>query len=249
MFNIFRKITQPIIKRIKLIKDYTEFKETMYDYNNINEYYSFYGKVIYISTDYYLNNDYFIILYKNDGYALVKISNTERQRFLTFTNRDNLIDELKKLENTVTYVTFRSVINYMNYELDNKFYHNDSKHELIKLEDNNVGLWNAIMLEGILKQHSIRSSIVPMTYNIRQVREDVQISHISIPNVYGTQFTFDITWVVNNDFMDICIHHRHYKMGRRLFIYDVLELFDLFKFIVHNDEHHSSIKIDEFCKG
>lgn len=227
------------------------FKDTMYAYDNINEYYSFYGNVIYISSDYFRQNDYFIILQNKNQFALIHISKNERERFYNFRNRDNLVEELENLQKTITFTEgFENFIGVMNWNLINTFLEHHSKNELIKLKQNPLVFWNCIMLESMIDLHKKTKTIAPkpILHQTRQLNNVIFTSLVTASNMYNTNFTMSFDWVAGNAFMDIEIYHFSHKMVRRLFIYDILELSKILEIMSKSDEYKTFEAINEFLQ-
>jgi hypothetical protein len=243
--NIIKKIKQ----RIKIMKDKKTFKETMYDYNNINEYYSYYGNIVYISNDYLLNEDYFLIINNKTKFALVHVSSEDLIRFNSFKNRDNLIEELDNLAPSVDFVEgHQNFIHELGWYLNNFPLSDTSRNELIKLKGNPPVLWNLIHLEKLVNLHKKNKTVSTkqILHETRQLSADVFTSLVTVVNAYNTQFTLTFDWVCGNPFIDITIYHFNHKMIRRLNIFDIAELSNIFAIMSQNDDYATLIALESF---
>lgn len=224
------KLIKIFKEKYKLMKDKQNFKQTMYDYANINEYFSFYGNVIYISSDYLREQDYFIILKKDKKYAYVPVTAEEMLRFREFSNRDNLIEELEELEERIEFIdgfgNFRIKIGWY---LNHGVLEPSSREELIKIKNSAEYLWNIQLIDSILMGHK-RDKTKPakfLNHDAKQVTDELFISVTTASDIFNTQYTILFDWVTGKEFMDISIYRFNMKLTRRLFIYDISELSDL----------------------
>ncbi len=205
----------------------TKFKDSMYDYANINEYFSFYGNVIYISSDYLLDQEYFLILKKHNKYAFVYIEKPTLDYFSSLDNRDDLIEDLENIEQYIQFVEgFNNFTLKLNYYLNNKAMHLSSKNELIAIKNNPESFWNTIQIEHLIKLHKKNGTIKDkeLLHDSHFVGNNVIRSLTTASNVYHTQFNILFEWIVGNPFMDITIVHFNSKVERRLHVYDIKEL-------------------------
>jgi hypothetical protein len=215
------------------------FKDTMYDYGNINEYYSFYGNVVYISTEYLKGNDYFIILKKNNAFALVEISNDEMARFEDFENRDNLIEELEKLESTLQFVEgFNNFLQRVQLYLSHTKLSAAAKAELIRLKTVSFVLWNYIQIENLVNLHRKNKTETTKEFRneYRQVGYDQYASTTYGAGLYNTPFNITSEWVSGNDFFDFTFYHFSYKIKKRINVFDLAELSSVIEAIAGNDD-------------
>jgi hypothetical protein len=243
------KIIERIKQRLKMITDKKTFRDTMYDYANINEYYSFFGNVIYISTDYLESNDYFIILKNYNKFALVTISKENLLRFRNFQNRDNLIAELEALAPTIQYVEgYNNFIPKIGWYLQNTYFNNHSRNELISLKNSSFVSWNLVNVENLVNFHRKNKTVSTKQFlhETRQLNPEIYTSLVTVVNIYNSQFTLTFDWVAGNPFFELSIYHFNYKMVKRLYLYDLMELSDLFAIMTNNDDYQSLQAIDAF---
>jgi hypothetical protein len=221
------KFIKLIKKKIKMIKDKNTFRDTMYDYANINEYFSFYGNVIYISTDYYHGNDYFLVLKRDTKYALVTINQEEIQYYFGLKNRDNITRDLDTLYAKLEFVEgLHNFRRKLDWYLLNVFFNEKSRFELIKIKNSDLVLWNFILVENVINNNRRDKTIATklITHESRQLNPSLHLSFVHTVNVYNTQFTVDYDWVEGNAFVDVTIYHFNYKSKRRLNLFDISEL-------------------------
>jgi hypothetical protein len=233
------KLFKILKEKYKLMKDKQTFKQNMYDYGNINEYFSFFGNVVYISSDYLRDQDYFLILKKEQKYAYVGITAEEMLRFRAFKNRDDLIEELDALESQVTFIdgfgNFRAKVGWY---LANEYMEPSSREELIKLKNSAEYLWNLQMIDHILMGHK-RDKTKPakfLNHDAKQVTDDLFMSITTAADIFNTPTTMQFEWVSGKQIMDITIYKFNSKLTRRIFIYDVKELSDIIYIISLGDE-------------
>lgn len=232
-----------------MIKDKNTFRDTMYDYANINEYYSFFGNVIYVSTDYLEGNDYFIILKNHSKFAIVTISKEELARFHAFTNRDSLIDELDKIGPTIQYVEgFTNFVHKLNWNLQNTYFNSHSRNELIKLKNSGLVDWNLIQMENLITFHRKNKTVSTKQFlhETRQLSPEIYTSLVTAVNIYNTQFAISFDWVAGNPFFEMTIYHFNYKVSKRIYSYDIIEISDLLAIMTNNDDYQSLQAIDLF---
>lgn len=246
--NLFKIIKE----KYKLMKSKQAFKDNMYDYANINEYFSFYGTVVYISSDYLAEQDYFLILKSQQKYAFVHITAEELMRFREFKNRDNLIDELEDLEQKVHYIdgfgNFRAKVGWylLNVDLEQA-----SRDELIKIKNSAEFLWNLQLVDSVLMSHRRDKTKATkfLNHDSKQITPELFISVVTATDIFNTRFTMTFDWVTGNDFVDITVYRFNIKSTRRMFIYDVLELSDLIYAISLGDEFKAEEACLAFCQG
>lgn len=225
------------------------FKDSMYDYNNINEYYSYYGSVIYISPSYILNDDYFIILKNNNDYSLVKVLKEDLKEVESYVNREPLIEKLKSLKDNIAWVK-----GYGNLQQYIAFYVNEyddinpmDKNALIKIKNHDLNFLSTIMIEDLVNLYKVGSTL---THNFfidsRELKRGVFNNAVVITNIYSTNFSVEVRWVTGNSFIDIDIYYSSFKMKRTLFIYDIREFSILLKIISHKNELNSLEAIKGF---
>lgn len=246
------KIIKKIREKLKMIKDQKEFRDTMYDYNNINEYYSYYGNVVYISSDYLAGNDYFLILKKENKYAMVYVTKNEIDKFNSFKNRDNLIEELKSLEDNIQFIEgLPNLIVKIGWYLLNIPFNIASRNELIKLKNSHESLWNLFLVENTIlfsrKDKTVSAKFI--TNDVKALTDKLFMSMTIATNIYNTQFTLSFEWVAGNNFMDVTVYHFRSKNTRRIFLYDIKELSNLIKIISDGDEFYASECAIAFCSA
>lgn len=233
-----------------MIRDKKAFRDTMYAYDNINEYFSFYGDVVYISSDYLLKNDYFVILKNENKFAFIPVSIAEQQRFAKFENRDNLIEELEGLAKYVEFTEgFENFTHTIAWHLLNTYLEPKSKNEAIKLKNSPYVYWNCFMLESIIAIHKLAKTLAPkpLLHDTRQLNRDIWTSVVTAPNAYNTNFTLTFDWVAGNPFMDMEIIHFTHRMKRRLYMYDIVELSQVFQIMARGDEYKTFEVLREFA--
>lgn len=218
-------------KQMNKIKE--NFRDTMYDYSNIIEYYSFYGKVIYVSTDVTIDSDYFIILKNGEKYACVKIESEEHNRFLEFKNRDSLIEELDKLEQNIKYVTgYAPFLQSLSANLESLGWKNKSRNELLKIKTSeDTILWFTILIDSFININKIPKTMgtQPIEPFTRPLNTKLFSSTIFANNLYYTRFNVKFDTASGVDFMDIELVVDYHKYTRRLYFYDIVELDTLLK--------------------
>jgi hypothetical protein len=232
-----------------MIKDKKDYKDSMYDYANINEYYSYYGNLVFISSDYFYGDDYFIVLKQSNKYALVTVSKADLGYFSALTNRDKGVEDLDRLAANITFVEgYTNFTQKIEWHLVNTFFNSLSRKELIRIKNNPLILWNLMQIEntiGLFKKDKVLP-MPPLMHDTRQINQDIYTSTVTAQNLYNTQFTMSFEWVSGNPFMDITIYHFNHKMHRRLYLHDILELAPVFSVMVTNDEYKTVAAIEEF---
>lgn len=234
-------------------KNKQDFKNTMYAYDNINEYYSYYGEVIYISTDYIIGNNYFIILRNADQFALVYVPYSKKLEFDSFKNRDNLVEELDKLSNTINFISgFPNFIRHIGTELVNLIDVNKvgkrSINELNRLRNDDLIYWNHILIEQLFLLY--KKDLMPYGDNLllqtKMVKPEVYVANTILGNCYNKLYTFTVEWISKNGFIDIEIIHFAEKYTKRLYIFDIYELSKVLYSLSRDDDTVIKQKIYDF---
>jgi hypothetical protein len=212
-----------------------QFKKTMHDYSNILEYYNYYGHLIYISSSYFSNQDYFIILKTHKYYAVVKIDQEDQMKFAAKKNRNALIEDLDALESNLHWVVPTGLKNYFDTTLTQKDF--PDRAELIKLKNLDITKWNHYQLENLIRAFRLDHTLASRGIHHNIIPQgNIVMSHSIVEGLYNTNFTFNIEWIVGNPFMDIKINHFGNHTKRRLYLHDIQELGTVFGVVSQRTE-------------
>jgi hypothetical protein len=222
-----------------------KFKQEMYDYANINEYYSFFGNVIYVSSSYYDNLDYFLVLRLPKYLAVVNIPASERLKFAKKTHRDHIIEDLKELEATIQWVVPAGFHNHVTGLLDNKQF--PDRNELIRLKNNDINVWNRFFIEDAIRKFKMDHTLLSRGTNFdHMVKGGFMTTFTTADGIYGTNFGVMSEWVSGNPFFDVKLKFFSQIKTRRLYYYDLNEFADLLSTLANRNEQPSLVAIDKF---
>jgi hypothetical protein len=222
-----------------------QFQAEMHDYANINEYYSYFGDVIYISTSYYDDSDYFLVLRTPKTMAIVAIPAKLRQDYAQKKNRKDVISDLTELEATIAWVVPAGYNNYVTTLINNKNF--PDTNELISLKNNDINLWNHYFIENAIKRfkmdHTLLSRGITFDHLVKAGR---MTTFTTAEGIYGTNFSLLIEWVAGNPFFDIKIKNLSMIKTRRLYYYDLNEFAELLNTLAHRNEPSSLSAVEQF---
>lgn len=224
------------------------FKNSMYDYANIIEYFSYYGNVIYVSTSYYLNEDYFIVVQTPKEMAVINITAALHDSFASIKNRDELIADLQGLESHIHWVVPRGFHTYVSNILNGGAF--PDKDELIKLKTNDISMWNKIFVENALRTFKQNNTL--MSHGMRfdqNVRNGYTSTFLTVDALYDNKFHFVFDSVVGNPFFDIKIKYFADTKTRRLLYFDLGELAELLTVLAKKNEVDSLNAVSKFISN
>lgn len=222
-----------------------KFKKEMYDYKNINEYYSFYGDIVYISSSVYMNEDYFIILRRAKEITAVAVTKDMVARFKAKTNRDTLIEDLESLESTLHWVVPLGFNSFLNGLISNPNF--PDTYELIRLKNNDMVNWNRTFIDDLIKSFKPDHTLIykNISYN-QSSRNGYATSHVTADYLYGSMYTFIFEWVTGNSFFDVKIKHFSSVKTRRIQYFDIKELCILLDTLPSKDDRAILAAVDKF---
>jgi hypothetical protein len=199
-----------------------KFKKEMHDYANINEYYSFFGNVIYVSSSYYDNLDYFLVLRQPKTLAVVTITAAERAKFAKKTSREHVIDDLNALEPTVQWVVPAGFHRHVTGLLQDRAF--PDRNELIRLKNNDINVWNRLFIEDAIKKFKLDHTLLSRGTNFNNIiKGGFMTTYTTADGIYGTNFGVLSEWVSGNPFFDIKLKYFSDIKTRRLYYYDLGE--------------------------
>lgn len=222
-----------------------QFKASMYDYANINEYYSYFGSIVYISSSYFKGEDYFLVLRTPKEVSVVVVTADEAATYAAKTNRNDVVKDLNELQANVSWVLLPGFVAYLNGLLANPAM--PDKNDLIKIKNTDMSMWNNMLIDNMVKYYKVDHTVTSRNLAFSQsVRNNVITTFTSVEGIYGTLFSLQFDWVVGNSFFDVKIRYFSSVKTRRLQYFDLHELASLLKVFVKRDEKKSLDAIDKF---
>jgi hypothetical protein len=222
-----------------------KFKQEMYDYANINEYYSFFGNVIYVSSSYYDNLDYFLVLRLPKNLAVVSVSAADRLKFSKKTNRDHVVEDLNELQPNVHWVVPAGFHNHVTGLLQDKYF--PDRNELIRLKNNDINVWNRFFVEDAVRKFKLDHTLLSRGINFNSiVKGGYMTTFTTADGIYGTNFGVLSEWVSGNAFFDVKLKYFSDVKVRRLYYYDLAEFAELLGTLANRIEQPSLEAISKF---
>lgn len=222
-----------------------KFKNEMYDYSNINEYYSYFGGVVYVSTSYYRDEDYFLILRTPKNMAVVVVPAALSAEFSNKKNRTTLLTDLDRLEASIHWIVPAAFHSYVQGLLSDP--NLPDKNELIKLKNQDITLWNKQLVEDAIRTFKKDHTLLSKGLNFSQQNKAGYVAtYTTAEGIYGTMYSIMFEWVTGNPFFDVKIKFFSQLKTRRLQVYDIHELATLLDGLVKRDDKLALAAIEEF---
>jgi hypothetical protein len=225
--------------------DIEQFKTEMYDYANINEYYSYFGNVVYVSSSYYDDSDYFLVLRTPKTLAVVLVRAETKRKFAQKKNRNHVAEDLKELESTIHWVVPTAFHQTVTRILNEGFF--PDKNELIRLKNNDINLWNRFTVEDAIRKYKLDHTLLSRGISFDSIiKSGYMTTYTTADGIYGTSFGLLSEWVAGNPFFDVKIKYFSQIKTRRIFYYDLAELGELLGVLANRNEQPSLAAIDKF---
>lgn len=221
------------IKGFFMKRKYKEYVEQLENPKNINEYYSFFGNVIYISDGYLYNEDYFIILKNNNLYDLIFINDKERRMIEDIDNSEDrlkLFDNIDKMLQEPSIIGYNGLKIYISNLLDSNVFSTVNNTNLLQIRKDSPFNLVQNMIVSCIEANRVDISL-PKQYNTHFGTNEIRPNLIEIRsnfyNVYKTGLNINFEYIFGNAFMDFEFLYYSFKFKTRLYIYN-LNHFDWF---------------------